>query len=203
MISLFDKLKLAASQKGLQPRSKESVKWFRQRISSMRGKELRRIKGGDLMKQDDITIKSGPLPRVGSMAMFFYDPKHKKTLPYYDAFPMIIPVGPAKDGFYGLNVHYLPPLLRAKFLDALLDVTNNKKFDDSTKFQISYGMLKAAEKLKYFKPCFKHYLFKHVRSKFGIVSPEDWEIAIFLPSADWQKGSGSQVYRDSRKIING
>jgi len=135
------------------------------------------------------------------MNFFFYDPKHKDTLPYYDSFPLVIVVGPAKDGFYGLNLHYLPPLLRAKFLDNLLEVTNNKKFDETTRFQLTYEMLQGTTKMKEFQPCFKHYLTKHVRSRFARVPAAEWEIATFLPAANWQKKSASQVYRFSRKMI--
>ena len=60
------------------------------------------------------------------MNMFFYDPKHKDTLPYYDRFPLSVIIGPAKGGFYGLNLHYLPPVLRAKMLDALMDIATIK-----------------------------------------------------------------------------
>ena len=62
--------------------------------------------------------------------MYFYDPKHKETLPYYDRFPLIIMVGPAPRGFIGLNLHYLPLATRAKFLDALLGTINNEKYSN-------------------------------------------------------------------------
>ncbi len=139
---------------------------------------------------------------LGSMYMFFYDPKHKKTLPYYDSFPLVIVLDEAKGGFLGLNLHYLPPILRAKFLAALMDTTNNQKFDESTKFKSTYQQLKAASKLRYFKPCIKHYLTDHVRSRFAKVEAPEWEIATFLPMADWQKSSGSNVYKESRKSLN-
>ena len=134
--------------------------------------------------------------------MFFYDAKHRKTLPYWDAFPMIIAVGPAEKGFYGLNIHYLPIPLRAKFLDNLMDITNNKKYDETTKFQLSYEYLNKAAKFKYFKPCFKHYLTSQVEGKLAYIPPPEWEIATFLPVAQWQKSNASQVYKDSRRIMN-
>lgn len=135
------------------------------------------------------------------MFMFFYDAKHRKTLPYWDAFPLIIAVGPAKNGFYGLNLHYLPIPLRAKFLDGLMDSTNNRKFDETTKFEIEYSYLKRASKMKYFEPCFKHYLRKQVEGKLALVPAPEWEIATFLPMAQWQ-GDKNRVYSDSRKMIN-
>ena len=47
----------------------------------------------------------------------------------------------------------------------------------------------------------KHYLFKHVRSRFALVDKPEWEIATFLPTADWNKASANQVYRDTRKMV--
>ena len=152
-------------------------------------------------------LRSEPLEKrsrhaSGSMYCFFYDAKHRKTLPYWDAFPVIIAVGPAEKGFYGMNLHYLPIPLRAKFLDALMEITNNKRYDETTKFQVSYDFLKSSSKYKYFKPCFKHYLTKHVEGKLSYIPPPEWEIATFLPVAQWQKGTMSQVYKDSRSMIN-
>ena len=133
--------------------------------------------------------------------MFFYDPKHKKTLPFYDAFPLVIPIGPAKGGFYGLNLHYLPPALRAKLLDGLLDNLNNRLYDESTQFKINMQMLNRASTLKWFKPCLKHYLNDHVRSRFAMVESPEWEIATFLPTASFQKASKTAVWKDSRSKI--
>ena len=84
--------------------------------------------------------------------MFFYDAKHRDTLPYWDAFPLVIAVGTAKGGFYGMNLHYLEIPLRAKFLDELMNITNNKVYDETTRFGVSYRMLKSASKMRYFKP---------------------------------------------------
>lgn len=194
MSNLFQTLELEAFRKGITPRTKESRDWFRKKAQQMR-----RVNRNQLMQEDEIKLRNRF--GMGNMYMFFYDPKTKDTLPYYDAFPLVIPVEPAEGGFYGLNLHYLPPILRAKFLDALLDITTNDKYNDSTKFDLSYGLLKKAQKYKHFKPCFKRYLTSHVRSRFALVPAPEWEIATFLPTADWRKASGSQVYRDSRAMI--
>jgi hypothetical protein len=45
----------------------------------------------------------------------------------------------------------------------------------------------------------KHYLFKHVKSRFALVEKPEWEIATFLPTADWNKASASKVYKESRR----
>lgn len=193
MSNLFQRLELQAFRAGITPRTKESREWFRKKASN-----LRSINREDLMKEEP--LKTGARQIVGSMQMFFYDPKTKDKLPYFDRFPLAIIVGPAKGGFYGLNIHYLPPVLRAKFLDALMDISD-KKITDNSKFDLTYKTLKNASKMKYFEPCFKHYLTEHVQSKFAKVPAPEWEIATFLPTARWSKASSQKVFSDSRKII--
>ena len=195
MSNLFQKLELEAFRKGITPRTQESRDWFRRRVQ-----QLTRINREALMREDEITKVGRPL--LGSMMMFFYDPKLKDKLPYYDTFPLVIPVESADGGFKGLNLHYIPPILRAKFLDSLLDVVNNKKYDESTRFTITYRLLKGAARFRFFKPCFKHYLLDHVKSRFAQVPAPEWEIATFLPTASWKKSSAGRVYSDSRKIAN-
>lgn len=196
MSNLFQNLELEAFRKGINPRTAESREWFRRKVQN-----LRRINRRQLMQEDEINLVNRQNPLIGSMNMFFYDPKHKDTLPLYDRFPLAIIIGPAEKGFYGLNLHYLPPVLRAKLLDSLMDITNNKKYDETTKFELSYKMLQGAAKFKYYKPCLKHYLTQHVKSRLARVQAPEWEIATFLPTADWAKTSSSQVYKQSRAML--
>jgi len=196
MSNLFAKLEYEAFRAGINPRTKEAQDWFRKKAQQMR-----RVNRTDLLQDDQVKLVNRQNPLIGSMNMFFYDPKTKDTLPFYDRFPLVIIVGPAEKGFYGLNLHYLPPLLRAKMLDALLDITNNKKYDSTTRFQMSYKMLQSSSKLRYFKPCFKHYLTSHVKSRLARVEAPEWEIATFLPTASWEKSSATNVYRESRKAL--
>ena len=196
MSNLFQKLELEAFKAGINPRTKEAQDWFRRRAQ-----QLRRVNRQDLLSADEVKLVNRQNALIGSMNMFFYDPKTKETLPFYDRFPLAIIVGPAEKGFYGLNLHYLPPVLRAKLLDSLLDITSNKKYDETTKFQISYNMLNSSAKMKYFRPCFKHYLTQHVRSRLGRVPAPEWEIATFLPTASWEKSNSANIYKQSRKMI--
>lgn len=196
MSNLFQKLEYEAFRAGITPRTKESMTWFRNRV-----KNLRTVNRKALMADEPATFTSRISP--GNMYHFYYDPKHKETLPYYDRFPLIIAVGPAKGGFYGLNLHYLPPNLRAKLLDALMDLASDKKFNDRTKLKLSYKMLKDASRYRWFKPCFKHYLTKHVRSRFSRVPAPEWEIAVFLQTAQFEKATKGKVYADSKRIIAG
>lgn len=194
MSNIFQSLQIEAFRAGITPRSKESMDWFRKKAHA-----IRRVNRKSLMNEDPITLSSDVRP--GAMTMFFYDPKGKATLPYYDSFPLTILVDKAENGFYGLNLHYLPPVLRARFLDSLMDTITDKRMTDSTRFSVTYSYLKRAAKQKYFAPCFKHYLTDHVRSRFAVVPAPEWEIAAFLPTADFQKAGRNKVYSDSRKML--
>ena len=131
--------------------------------------------------------------------MYFYDPKHKATLPYYDRFPLTIMVEPAEGGFYGLNLHYLSPAVRARFLDELMKL-GPKNMNDTTRLQrMRYKTLKGVTKYKEFKPCFKHYLMNHVESRMVRVPMTEWSIAIFLPTEQFKNVKAQSVWRYSRK----
>ena len=195
MSNIFQKLELAAFRNQITPRTKESREWFMNKAKTMRG-----INRENLMQEDPLTRSSRR--NIGSMQMFYYDPKHKETLPYYDRFPLSIIIKPAKGGFLGMNLHYLPPILRAQFLDALMDNVTSKNSEDA-KFKITTRLLAGTSELEYYKPCIKHYLTAHVKSKFAEVKAPEWEIATFLPTAIFEKASKQKIYSDSRKKING
>lgn len=192
--NLFAKLEKEAFRKAITPRTKQSREWFRKQA-----RQITTINRKRLMKAKELDVTANFV--IGEMFMFFYDAKHADTLPYWDRFPLIIVVDFAPGGFYGINLHYLPMTLRAKFLDALLNTLNNKRYDESTRFRLSYKMLKASAKHKYFKPCFKHYLASNVQGNFAKVAPPEWEIAVFLPTADWQGATQHKVHRDSRQML--
>ena len=193
MSNIFQKLELAAFRNQITPRTKESRAWFMKKARAIRG-----ISREELMKEEPISSSGRRI--IGSMQMFFYDPKHKETLPYYDTFPLVIVVKPAKGGFLGLNLHYLPPTLRAMFLDALMDNVTSKKSDDA-KFDLTVRLLAGTSKLRYYEPCIKHYLNAHVKSKFAEVKAPEWEIATFLPTAQFEKADKRKIYADSRRML--
>ena len=112
-VTYKDKVQAQAFRAGVQLNTKDSLDWFRKQLRGMK-----RVNRSGMLKDPDVELARRILP--GRMYMYFYDPKHKKTLPYYDRFPLIIAVKPAAGGFFGLNLHYLPPILRARLFDGLL-----------------------------------------------------------------------------------
>ena len=85
----------------------KSTQWYRDKI-----KEFGQPGAMDLIRDG----KQSRTPHYGRMNMFFYDPKGRKTLPYYDTFPLVLPIESYPDGFLGINFHYLPIPLRLKLL---------------------------------------------------------------------------------------
>ena len=172
--------------------AKASLAWFRREVGRMTGVTQTKI-----IRSPD--LKPAARALKGRMYMYGYDPKHKETLPYYDTFPLIIMVGPAKGGFYGLNLHYLNYKPRALFLDEHM-ATAPAKITDKSRIRARYKLLKGVRKFKEFKPCFKHYLTQHIASRISRVPMSDWEIAIFLPTEQFKKKGKVAVWAESAKI---
>lgn len=193
--STFTKIHNKAAAAGITQRTEKSRAWF---IKSL--KNIRNISRTNLLNDSLLITQKKPL--IGRMFMFFYDPKTKEKMPYYDEFPLIIMVGPAKDGFYGLNLHYLSPKVRAVFFDRLMEHMTNKSYDVTTRFRLTYNMLSSVRTLRLFEPCFKHYLFSQVSSKTVEVPASEWEIALFMPTDSFIGSDRQAVWTETRKFLN-
>jgi len=167
----------------------KSTQWYRDKI-----KEFGKPGAMDLIRDG----KRNNNPFYGRLNMFFYDPKFKKTLPYYDSFPLVLPLEKYPDGFLGINLHYLPMTLRLRLLDRLVDYSNNTKFDESTRLAVDYSKLKSDRLIK---PTLKRYLAGRVKTQFRRIDADEFIVAALLPVARWKKGSIQDVYRDSRSMI--
>lgn len=159
------------------------------RASKFFGRQVR--KAGDVVKKttmNQFAWKKVKNVEIGKMYFYGYDPKHKKTLPMYDRLPLVIPIKYYKDGWLGVNLHYLPPTIRFKFLQQLVKIGGNPKLTDNAKLKLSYNLLKGVAKSKYFQPTIHRYLANHLTSQISLVNPSDWEAIVFLPTAQWRKG---------------
>jgi len=204
--SFLDRLKDVFRKKEVPREQEQSVQWLRAHLDNF-GSYTRKMSPKKTLKEIETEKRevAGIAQKsvVGQMFMYYYSAKHYDTLPYWDRFPLSIIVSEAKGGFYALNLHYIPIVYRAKLFDALLDtLTTNQIVNEKSRLAITYNLLKNTQKYKYFRPCFKHYLTQHVKSKAYWIHPEDWWRTIFLENAQWQKASRTTVYFDARKMIN-
>jgi hypothetical protein len=150
------------------------------------------------------TVTQGQGTLIGKMILCVYDPKTKKKLPYYDLYPIGFPLEIYPDGYLMLNLHYLPPALRAKLMDNLYSFMANKAqgITEKSRLLLSYKLLKSVGRSGLYKPCVKRYLFKHVRSPWATINPTEWDLACMLPLQKFVKATETTVWQDSVKMAN-
>ena len=181
-IDIFEPLK------DLQGNKMKSASWYRNAVSLIAD----RSSDSDLFASGRQTGR----PSAGRMSMFYYDPKTKARLKYYDTFPLVLPIEPMRGGFIGLNFHYLPYGARFKFLQSLQAYASNSKFDQSTKIQASYSSIKNN---KYTKVAIKRYLYSQVRSNFLRINVDEMALAAYLPVAQFTGRTLGGVFAAARK----
>jgi len=190
MAKLLDRIKTSLAKEGLTPRTNASRAWLRAKV-----KDLKPTSTGLMRDKDRLKNKS----MIGRMYFYFYDPKTKDTMPYYDRFPLVIPIERYNDGFLGLNLHYIHPKHRMILLDKLSDTMSNDTYDEKTKLKINYRYLAAASRIFEANPCIKRYLFTQIESRFLEIAADEWDIAAMLPLESFVGATTSKVYADSRK----
>ena len=167
----------------------KSTDWFKDKI-----REFGQPKAMDLIRDG----KQRRSPFFGRLNMFFYDPKLKAKLPYYDTFPLVLPLEGYSDGFLGINFHYLPINLRIRLLDRLVDFSNDTDFDEGTRLIVEYRKVK---NIKLVKPTIHKYLAGQVKSQFRRIDADEFTIATLLPVQRFKKATAKEVWSDSRSMI--
>jgi hypothetical protein len=180
---------LSAAQ--MQKMSRESYQWLLKKINELRNPSLiPRTIANERFRQTRRLFK-------GRLYQFFYDPKGKADMPYYDRFPLVLILEKYDDGFLGLNLHYLPIKYRVAFLDKLLNYAILDDEDNPARLRITYDILTASRRFREFRPCIKRYLFSQIRSKILTIEPQEWEVAIFLPTQLFKGAKPQKVWQES------
>ena len=189
-MSLFDDIKESAEGREL------STRWYRSKITSLGGNNI------DAVQHIDAG-KTTARPTYGMMNLFWYMPLKGEKLPYYDIFPLSIPVVIHRDGFTGINFHYLSIPMRVKLLEILIE-----SFADGNNNKLNMTWRNISG-LKYAKPIVRRYKAERVRSLFLKLNVEDMLIAALLPVEKFYKGEYSvrrpvpsnEVHREIRRKI--
>jgi len=211
--SLLDKFKDALRTGSAKNLRTKASNWFRSKIQ--KGKALAKqtynrskagMEGGlKGIKPQDLFMRGGYDRRrftgkkvvYGKMFFFEYDAKYKATLPYWDRFPLTIFFDFSPPHIIGLNLHYLSPYMRAGLMDKLNRYRNTKEANSDTFLRLNWKQLSNIPEVK---PAVKKYLINRV--KFAVQVPADeWDIAIFMPVARFQKASEKEVFRDSKQMV--
>lgn len=170
----------------------KSKTWFQQQALLL---SKAKINNKRLFSEERITTRIMP----GKLYMFYYDPKNKQTLPYYDQFPLVFPYQKTENGFMGLNMHYLPHFHRVQLMSRLMQFASNKNLDATTKLKYSWQIIGGLARFKLAEACIKHYLNDHVESMFIEVPATDWHTAMMLPVERFVGSNKNTVWGDSIK----
>ena len=191
--------KLADERNGfeLEQYSIKSLKWFTSKINNLKNP---RALANQIRKETDRNTNRF---LIGGLYFFYYSAKYDDRLPYWDAFPLVLPLERYGDGFLGMNLHYLPPRIRAGFMDKLMNFAIYDDNDEIKRLRVTYDIISASRRYKEFRPCVKRYLYKNIASKLLKVEPNEWETAVFLPVHQFQKAKVNEVWRDSIQEIKG
>lgn len=196
--SIWDVMRYARTAAGLRDMTKQSRNWYMKAVKNI-NKEYDIDRDKNVMV--DFLQSRSAKKFTGKLYMYHYKAKTEKTLPYYDRFPLTMIVDIYKDGWTGINFHYLPLGVRFKLFEQLLTLSTDKNYDETTRIKITYAMLKNMQRFKWAKPAFKRYLTSHVKSKMRLVPANEWQISLVLPVQRFKGASVNKVYNDSRRKI--
>jgi hypothetical protein len=190
MAYLINRINEQLAKTGYTPRTRQAREWLLAKTQYLKPSRQALLSDQERLRSKTI---------IGRMYFYFYDPKTKDMLPYYDRFPLVIPIELYPNGFLGLNLHYISPKQRIILLDKLSEFANNNDYDETTKLRLTYEMLKNATRIFEKTPCVKKYLWKHIESRFVEITADEWDIAAMLPY-EWFYGSTKErVWTESRK----
>lgn len=188
-------LGLERTEAELKTLSQDSLSWLKTKIS-----EIRRPSSISSTLRGEKSRQTNRL-MLGYMYCFYYDPKGKADLPYYDRFPMVLVIDRYNDGFLGLNLHYLPYRYRVAFLSKLMKFATLNENDEVQRLRVTYDILQASRRLKEFRPCIKRYLTSHINSKLLAIQPNEWDIAALLPLHQFHGATANKVWQESTDEI--
>ena len=194
MASLLDKVQDAVRTGTVGTEVKRSARWFQDKIKGLTGtlrNQWSSTNAPKFYREAETKVNPKVLKlraNLGDLYAYYYNPKHRMTLPYYDQFPLIMLIGYEKETFLGLNFHYLNPKLRA----ILLDIVSAK---------VGTGIINWTKisKIRQVEPCVKRYRYDHIVRKVIPIEEQEKEIAIFLPLERFKKAGKSKVWADSKK----
>ena len=183
--------------------SRNSFNWMKRQIQTLRNPAqiARGIKNEKHRYVSPQTLGINSKFLIGGMYFFFYNPKLKDDLPYYDIFPLVIPLEKYSDGFLGINLHYLPIKYRLMLMMKLKNFAIYNEEDEVKRLRVTYDILNASRRYREFKPCIKRYLNSHIRSRILAVEPNEWDVAMYLPVHQFRKAPVKDVWQESVETI--
>lgn len=143
----------------------------------------------------------------GQMLFFKYKPISESFISrdtYYDMYPMVLVCGVTKEGFEGVNLHYLHPQYRIFLFEQIMKriPVLRSGTEWRNRLNIDYDKLNAHRSMKFFKVCYRKYLWKGMKRRPAILPYEMWEQLMAAETSRFVGAKPVTVYRESyRKSI--
>ena len=172
----------------------QGVNWYKEQMRSIKKNKFNKYAFIAQGKQETVRRLE-----IGKLYLMEYIPKYSgvgelvpqsSELGVWDRYPLILPCDVAPNGFYALNLHYLPIKMRAWLLDQLMGTANIP----ANKLRVNWQILKRFSLNQYGQYATHRYLLNHITSPFRMVKIEDYPKVIMLPIASW--------YGNDRYLVN-
>ena len=189
-----------------------SVRWYRSKIQQI----APRLTADQMIAEGKTTARVN----FGMMNMFLYKPLWAENLKYYDMFPLVLPFKFYRNGFCGVNFHYLSIPMRVNLLERLSEFEeehelygldeHNSRGTRSDVLAVTWQKIKG---IRGVKPTVHRYLNKYVYTNFLKIELDEMVAAVLLPverfytgdiwsdKKDWVEPR--DVWRDSRRGVYG
>ena len=153
-----------------------------------------------LSKEQVLRIPKAFLP--GQMVFFKYKPQDQRFVGSdspYDMFPLVIITDVHKDGFEGINIHFLSGRWRKQLFTAIENFLPKRISGDKslTRLGTSYARLNGSRKFKFFRPCYRRYVRSGFRRLPIQIPSEFWSVLVDADLAMFAKGRKADVRRNS------
>ena len=201
-IGIFDELREEAHGREL------SIRWYRQKVQELLPKPQVRQMIREGIKTQKVTAR----PNFGMMNLFYYRPKGAEKLPYYDVFPLVIPLGRRlNNGFVGINFHYLSVPQRWLLLERLSMFQVPSELDafdtEEGAGDVMALFWSKIRRKRGVKPIVRRYLTKYIQTRFLKIELSEMLIALAIPMERFYTGKWGgkkrmipeKVFRQTRR----
>ena len=175
MNPLITKYQKLAVQSNLSDNTKKSKESYARKVSQE-----------STIHNIDRLVKGLETPRriqTGTMLIYEYLAKGSGFLPYWDRHPLVFVLQVNLDGWTGVNLHYMHPIMRSKL------------FYDMDKRKVEFGENEIT------RSATKKYLASKVVGRVKEVPSSMWEVVSQMPFENFQNSNKYSVWKDTNRKL--
>jgi len=151
-----------------------------------------------LSQQGVLRVPNRFLP--GQMVFFKYKPQDTRFVfsgNPYDLFPLVIITDVHREGFEGINIHFLSKRWRKDLFSAIENFLPKRISGDPslTRLGTTYERLGGSRKFKFFKPCYRRYVISGFRKRPILIPSEFWNVMVDTDLALMVQGNKQYIRR--------